>query len=288
LASGKPYPPGVLERLQKTELEILSIIDKICRENGFRYFIMGGNLLGAVRHGGFIPWDDDLDIGMPWDDYCRFREAAPSLLPDGYSMHDNLNTKGFSAMWTKIFKDGTLFMDEVAVESGHQQAIFLDILPFHQLAADEKIAWRQCRRGLFWQRMSYLHHMAHPHIPANTSLRPLKVFGCVAIHYTVAQLFSPESLKRHWLNQYEADYPLGTKWMNMSCTYNELLDEVTLFPTGEIDYDGLTVCAPHDIKAFLGSAFKGDYMTPPPMEDRYTHLPEVLDFGDGINVMEGW
>ena len=80
-----PYPEDSLQRLQAVDLEIAAAVDKICRENDIDYFIDGGTLLGAVRHGGFIPWDDDIDIGMPKDDFDRFCEIAPALLPKGYS-----------------------------------------------------------------------------------------------------------------------------------------------------------------------------------------------------------
>ena len=81
---GKPYPEGALERLQKEELKILEVIDSICRKHGLTYFIDAGTTLGAVRHGGFIPWDDDADVGMPYEDYKKFCEIAPHELPEGY------------------------------------------------------------------------------------------------------------------------------------------------------------------------------------------------------------
>lgn len=80
--STSPYPADALNRLQETEREVLAVIDKLCRENGIDYFIDGGTLLGAVRHGGFIPWDDDIDIGMPKDDFDRFCEIAPGVAPE--------------------------------------------------------------------------------------------------------------------------------------------------------------------------------------------------------------
>lgn len=289
MASGRPYPPGVLERLQKVENEILRVVDQVCRENGIIYFLHAGNLLGAVRHGGFIPWDDDIDIGMPWDDYCRFLEIAPLVLPKGYSLHDNSNTPGFSSLWAKIYVDGTIFMDEIAAEAGCQQAIFLDILPFHKLAKNEARAWKQCRDGTFWQRMSYLHFLAHPHVPRNANFRRLKEVGCWVAHYTVARLFSPSYIKHRWENAFDIpEEERGEHWMNASYTYKKLLPTGIIFPVSEIDYDGMKVLAPHDPDSYLRIAVGDDYMTPPPEADRYTHLPLVLDFGDGINVMEGW
>ena len=74
------YEQNMLRRLQIAELGILEAIDRVCRENGIMYFIDSGTVLGARRHGGFIPWDDDIDLGMPRDDFERFLEVAPEAL----------------------------------------------------------------------------------------------------------------------------------------------------------------------------------------------------------------
>ena len=76
------YPE--LLRIQETELEILIKFDEVCRESGLEYFLDAGTLLGAVRHGGFIPWDDDIDVGMPRRDYDKFLEIGQKRLGDSF------------------------------------------------------------------------------------------------------------------------------------------------------------------------------------------------------------
>ena len=78
------YEQATLRRLQMMELEILEAIDSVCREHGITYFLDSGTVLGARRHGGFIPWDDDIDLGMPREDYERFLEVAPVALGEGF------------------------------------------------------------------------------------------------------------------------------------------------------------------------------------------------------------
>ena len=70
-----------LSRLQDIQREILREFDALCRKKGWRYFLLGGSALGAVRHGGMIPWDDDIDVGMPRPDYIRFLREASGELP---------------------------------------------------------------------------------------------------------------------------------------------------------------------------------------------------------------
>lgn len=120
-----------------------------------------------MRHGGFIPWDDDIDIGMPKDDFDRFCEIAPALLPKGYSLHTSANTKGFAPLWTKVFKNDTKFIEDVCTEAGYEQGIFVDILPFCRLDANEAVAKKQCRKARAAQVQSYLKHFAHPKIPTD-------------------------------------------------------------------------------------------------------------------------
>ena len=79
------YISGIIKRAWAAQLEVLEIVDKICQKHNIRWFADCGTLLGAVRHGGYIPWDDDLDICMLRDDYIRFNEIAEQELPEAQS-----------------------------------------------------------------------------------------------------------------------------------------------------------------------------------------------------------
>ena len=78
-----------LEELQQTELEILKVFHNFCTENGLRYYLAGGTLIGAIRHKGFIPWDDDIDICMPRPDYMKLLELAENGKLDEYRCVDS-------------------------------------------------------------------------------------------------------------------------------------------------------------------------------------------------------
>ncbi len=82
------YIPTAIKQAWAATLDILSKIDSICKKHGIRYFADWGSFLGAVRHGGFIPWDDDLDICMLRDDYDKFRQVADAELPESFVIHD--------------------------------------------------------------------------------------------------------------------------------------------------------------------------------------------------------
>ena len=76
-----------LKKIQKIELDMLKVFHSICIENKLRYYAVGGTLLGAVRHKGFIPWDDDIDLAMPRTDFEKFIEIAHEVLPANLGLH---------------------------------------------------------------------------------------------------------------------------------------------------------------------------------------------------------
>jgi len=100
----------VLRKLQLTQLEILKVFDRFCREHDLKYSLYAGSLLGAVRHQGFIPWDDDLDVCMPRADYDRFIQCWTEKPVEGYVLQNKENSRYFVQSFTKLRKDHTTFL----------------------------------------------------------------------------------------------------------------------------------------------------------------------------------
>ena len=119
-----------LRRLQMTELDILRKVDEICHNNGIKYYMVGGTLLGAIRHKGFIPWDDDLDIAMPRKDYNRFIKLCISgALGEEYYLHHTVTDKEYWAPFAKVKKNGTVFAEPALSNIECHKGIFIDIFP---------------------------------------------------------------------------------------------------------------------------------------------------------------
>ena len=110
-----------LRKLQLTQLEMLKYVDSFCKANGINYSIAYGTLLGAVRHKGFIPWDDDLDICMPRDDYNKFIELWKDT--DTYLLQNHNTDNDFSQSFTKIRKKNTAFVQEVDLNCNYHNVV---------------------------------------------------------------------------------------------------------------------------------------------------------------------
>ncbi len=119
-----------LRQLQMIELEMLLEVDRICRKKEIQYQIIGGTLLGSVRHGGFIPWDDDADIAMLRAEYEKFKEACKTELDTTrFYFQDFEETKGYRWSYGKLRRKDTLFLREHQEHMPYEQGVFIDIFP---------------------------------------------------------------------------------------------------------------------------------------------------------------
>ena len=117
------------------ELKIMDEIDRICRKYDIKYFLAGGSMIGAARHNGFIPWDDDIDVGMSRTDYERFLEICKNELPSHYHLQTNKTDKGYVTMHAKIRDCNTTAIRkaEWLVGATFNQGIFVDVVPFDNI-----------------------------------------------------------------------------------------------------------------------------------------------------------
>lgn len=120
----------LLQKLQKIELEMLIEVDRICEKYSIKYTIIGGTLLGAVRHGGFIPWDDDADVAMLRPEYEKFCQVCDKELDTNRFYFQNMDkTEGYRWGYAKLRRRNTLFLRKDQEHMKYDQGVFLDIFP---------------------------------------------------------------------------------------------------------------------------------------------------------------
>ena len=117
-------------KLWKNEQEILDVVHEVCVSNRLKYSLAYGTLLGAVRHGGFIPWDDDIDILMPREDYTKLLEIWSEIAPEDYILQEPYSSSDITNNFVKIRKNHTTFMQtEAEKKCKYHKGIFIDITP---------------------------------------------------------------------------------------------------------------------------------------------------------------
>ena len=271
------------DEMKHIQLDILKNVAKFCDENRIRYYLGFGTMLGAVRHKGFIPWDDDIDIGMMRSDYDRFCSLAEGGLPEGYSLHTSRNTTGYAAMFAKVYRDGTRFENQEAREASSSMGIFVDIFPYDQLYTDKRLRAKQVRTASIAQKRAYLYHSSSIVVPHKGFLGQLEQIGCSAMH-VVEQLVSRGACSYQDLfdsciadsNTGEvSDYCLTLSWPN---TAPVPISEI--FPLSSAVFEGSEFPVPRMTDKYLTTMY-GDWKKIPSPDNRHTHLPLLLDFGDG-------
>lgn len=129
-----------LSQLKNTELQILKEFDKLCKTNGLTYFITAGTLLGAVRHKGFIPWDDDIDVVMMRKDFNKLNKVCKKALPEGFFLQDKRNDKGYPFHFDKIRLDSTEVYDPFLKGVDIHKGIYIDVFPVDKCPTNDKLA----------------------------------------------------------------------------------------------------------------------------------------------------
>lgn len=272
-----------LRRLQATELEILEVIADFCSCRNIRWWLDGGTCLGAMRHGGFIPWDDDIDIGMLREDYDYFCELAANGLPTGYSLHTANNTNGYAPLFAKVYKDGTCFENRECRDAGHKMGIFVDIFPYDRLYLNSRLRNKQIAQASIAQKRSYLYHSSIITVPHRGLLGVIEKTGCRVLHYLERVCTkNPGIYQRQFdscipnsLNGEVSNECLTLCWPNMSP-----FPISDIFPLAMASFEQLELPVPRLTDSYLSTMY-GDWHEIPAPEYRHTHLPLLLDFGDG-------
>lgn len=253
----KQHNKNHLRAAQLKELEILKAIDEVCRNNDIPYWLDSGTLLGAVRHGGFIPWDDDIDICMPLEDIPRFVEVAKKQLPDHLFVQDKQSDPTCNITYVKV-RDNNSFIVEANYDfqQPFNKGLYVDIFPMIDYPS---ISPKYIR--IFSREYSRANAILHKqHYYSWRSIMELLYFGIRRIFFKTCWEISCKLFGK------------GSKYGTIiSCSGNgNMHSKKSVFPLKEIEFEGASFMCPNDNDAYLKDLF-GDYMQLPPEEKREGH-----------------
>lgn len=272
------YKKEDLRKLQLSLLEIFNDVVKICNKHNLTYFLAGGTCLGAVRHKGFIPWDDDIDIIMPRNDYMKFLDIAREELGSKYFLDYDKTSKYYHKYHVTVRKNNTYFGTEgydKKEKKGIHQGFFVDVLPLDFIPSKDSkktkvdvVIVRTIEQVIRF-KTGYLkfRHLRNKLISLPLIVLPKKLLH--SMMYKRCMKYNDK--KRNYLVEYCSPH-----------FYKKIIyDYDTVFPASKVIFEGKEYSAFHDTDKYLTQLY-GNYMKYPPKEKQVAHKPLILDFNNGM------
>ena len=264
----------ILRQCQLVQLHLLHIFDAICKKLGLTYFLCWGSALGAARHQGFIPWDDDLDVGMPIADYRRFLKFASSLLPDNVMLQTPVDSLRTARPFSKL-RDVHSFYCECRddVSTNDPSGIYIDIFAYEELPEIgyplQKFFVLTC--GSLWQRKRlYLNKCSNGILKALVNL-PLAIFSATGYVSVKSVLWILSKL-----------LPSRSTFLSVENGYVHRYNTADIYPPINAKFEDSEFPVPHNIDSFLVSQY-GNWREIPPPEKRPRHARII----DPFNAAKG-
>lgn len=264
-------------RIKQIETEMLRQFVDICKKLNLKYYVWGGTMLGAVRHKGFIPWDDDIDVGMPRKDYNIFMEKAQSFLPEYYFLQNYITDPEYPLSYAKLRDSRTAYIEKAFNKMKNMNhGMFIDIFPLDYYPNSK------FKRFIYDKRMTVYNKRLRDSLNVEHSTQ-LKF----RLYTKIAAFLLPDahvaSEKRDkFMSSVKSSNTLANicgGWGKKEYMPVEWIGEGTL-----LEFEGIQVVAPEYYDKCLTQVY-GDYMTLPPVEKRKSHHNvDIVDFDNSYKV----
>jgi|LSQX01.3.fsa_nt_gb lipopolysaccharide cholinephosphotransferase len=259
-----------LRKLQLLQFKILLEVKRICEKHDIQYFLMGGTLLGAVRHRGFIPWDDDIDVGMMRSEYDRFLEICREELSPEFFLQTYETDSTYAYSFAKIRLNGTEYPEPANCDVLHHKGICIDIFSFDKAPNNNLL--RKLYRIISMEidiMCNIKYRYTRPDSPLNLKILRL-----------ISRLFSKEQLIR-MRDDISKRYNDKNTGFLMNGTFNcypsHIFDHFL-----KLEFEGIEFPVPAGYITYLEYAY-GDYQKLPPESRRKRHTPYLPNFGKYAN-----
>lgn len=279
----------LLKDYQRVLAMMLADIDSICRANGIAYTLGGGTCLGAVRHHGFIPWDDDVDLNMTREGYRKFAAIVRKDYQEKYWLHDCEATDGYELAFPRLRLKGTVVKsreDFDNKEDGAYVDIFLiDNVP-NNLILRKIHGFGSLAFGLFYSCRRFAAHAEDYLAFVEKDSGDYKVFKKKILIGKLLSFRSPSAWTKTW-DRWNGRVADETAYITVPCGRNhyfgELHQRVDYFPVQECLFEGMNLPVPRRVDLYMQGLYGPDYMTPPSVENQEVHVVYEFDLGEYAN-----
>lgn len=273
------YNDKDLRKLQLIEVECMREFIRICDKFNLTYILTAGTAIGAVRHKGFVPWDDDIDLAMPAEEFYKFIKIAENELSSDFEIHYFENDPFFSVFGLTICKKGCSAIFTTGNFSAH---IGVDVDPLFNVPDNAIERKRHLRRAWIWNKLYYLRKTPKPMIPLKGVQLKIASACCFIIHYILIIChISPKWPIKHY-REYAFKYLGITETVTHLCDTNPetfVMKVQDIYPLQEAEFEGMSVKLPANNHELLTRIF-GNYMELPPESERKNHFTGNLSFDE--------
>ena len=278
----KEYDDITIKKIQKVELEILKDFMDICDRHGLDYFGIAGTGIGALRHQGFIPWDDDIDVAMPRDDFEKLLILVEKEMGNKYLIMNTERYPNYPLMTTRMTMRGTKFKEEALKDIDAPLGIFLDLYPLDKVSDNPKEARKQARDTWFWSKILILRSIPFPMLGFSGWKAKIVHAACGFAHFMLKLFHVPKMwiYKKAYEAETRSNYYKETKNVDFFCDttpYMNLYAVKDIYPLRKLPFEEMELNFPHNLHNNLTRMY-GDYMQLPPEEKRKNHYPYELEF----------
>lgn len=261
-----------MTEVQSRILDILKVIINICEKQNIRYYAFGGTLLGAVRHKGFIPWDDDIDIAMPREDYDRFFQIAEQYLPPYYKTLTPLNTPMYENNFNKIVDVRTTCIHRKLIEYPEcDTGVYVDIMPYDGKPKDK----------LFYFKIKILKSLNYRlRMPQNTWGKQIRQGSVIKILTSLMKktLTYDYFYKKYLSYLHKCTFDNADKICHAYSKFaRKLTIPKTIFNQSvKLQFEDILINCPVGWEEYLTIQY-GNYMILPPLEERTGVHDSIID-----------
>ena len=250
-------------------LDLLLEFDKVCKKHNLRYYMDGGSLIGTIRHKGFIPWDDDIDVVMPREDYEEFIKLS-SEFKDPYFLQNAFTDSGFYYAPTRIRNNNTTALVEMFAYQGFNQGIWLTVFPLDRIKLEDGAEIYKRINELNIENSTFM-RMSNPHLSEKDLLRVKNYSGRNPME-TYKEIHRLARLHENEVSEF-----VGTMIITVVDFKRKLLPSMAFEKTIYLPFEGVEVPVPVGYDSVLKTEY-GNYHELPPIGDRgLWHTGTIFD-----------